>query len=400
LLHTTDVRGGQTVSGFADDGTEVSKLDLRTIGAQFPIKGKRVYLNNASIAPISEPVLGAVNEFLHDVRDNGRNNYPIWCGYAENEIKGRIARLIGASAQEIAFVKNTTEGLIIVANGLNWRDGDNVIIADIEYPSNVYCWMRLAKLGVKIRWIKSQQGRIPIDLLAQAIDSRTRLISLSAVQFSNGFRQDLAAASELCQSRGVLLNLDAIQWIGALEMDLRKYRVDFLSAGGHKWLLGPIGTGIFYCNQNSMEYIDPPNVGYHSVDKDEAHMDYELIYRNDAGRFEEALVNFPGIWGLDAAIKILLGIGPAVVEKHILELNSRASEALNRHGYDIVSPQGADERSGILSFSHPRFAATAIEARLYNAGIDVAVRGGSVRISPSYFNDKEEIAHFVDTLPR
>ena len=148
-----------------------------------------------------------------------------------------------------------------------------------------------------------------VDDLAAAIDSTTRLISLSAVQFSNGYRQDLAATSELCAKCRILLNLDAIQWVGALEMDLSRYQIDFMSVGGQKWLLAPIGTGFFYCNEESLNYLDPPNVGYHSVDKGEAHMDYELAYRPNAGRFEEALVNFPGIWDLDVAVSILLRLG-------------------------------------------------------------------------------------------
>ena len=385
----------------ADDAVpedDIVPVDFASIAKQFPIKSQRSYLNNASIGALSNPVVAAVDSFLHDVRDRGRNNYPAWCAYADGRIKSRIARLIGARADEIAFVKNTTEGLVTVANGLDWRDGDNVIVADIEYPSNVYCWMRLAKRGVSIRWVKNEGGRIPVDALAAAIDSRTRLISLSAVQFSNGYRHDLAATSQLCAERHVLLNLDAIQWVGALEMDVSKYHVDFLAVGGQKWLLAPIGTGFFYCNRNALDRLDPPSVGYHSVDKGEAHMDYELVYRPNAGRFEEALVNFPGIWGLDAAVKILLGLGSRQVERHVLGLVEFAAESLKRQGCEIVSPVGEHERSGILSFRPPRVDAEIAASRLHALGVDVAVRGGALRISPSYYNDRSEIERLVHEL--
>lgn len=377
---------------------EIRSLDMASIAREFPIKAQRSYLNNASIGPLSHPVIAAMEVFLHDVRDRGRNNYPTWCSYADGKVKGRIARLIGARASEIAFVKNTTEGLVTVANGLDWRDGDNVIIADIEYPSNVYCWMRLAKHGVSIRWVKSKDGRVTVDALAEAIDSKTRLISLSAVQFSNGFRHDLALTSELCTKRRVLLNLDAIQWVGALEMDVSRYHIDFMAVGGQKWLLAPIGTGFFYCNQDSLDCLDPPSVGYHSVDKGEAHMDYELAYRPNAGRFEEALVNFPGIWGLDAAVKILLGLGSRHVERHVLDLTAFAAERLKRSGCEIVSPVGESERSGILSFRLPRIDAESTAEQLRVRGIDVAVRGSALRISPSYYNDRSEIEHLVREL--
>lgn len=378
----------------------VPSLELRAMRREFPIAHARCYLNNASIAPMSRPVLAAMQGFLHDVRDHGRNNYPNWCRYADGAIKGRLGALIGAEASEIAFVKNTTEGLVTVANGLDWRAGDNVVLPDIEYPSNVYCWMRLAKRGVSIRWARNDKGRITVDALAQAIDSRTRLVSVSAVQFSNGFRHDLLLTSELCAERNVLLNLDAIQWVGALDMDVRRHHVDFMSIGGHKWMLGPIGTGFFYCNRKSLELLDPPNVGYHSVDKHEAHMDYELVYRPNAGRFEEALVNFPGIWGLDAATKMLLGLGARNIERYILGLVEYAADVLQTCGWTIVSPMSQAERSGLLSFRKPGADVDAISARLEAAGVDVAVRDGALRISPSYYNNCSDIDRLVSELPR
>ena len=390
----------QALRSLAGEDTDVPALDLAAVAALFPIKRKRAYLNNASIGPMSEPVLAAVDAFLHDVRDNGRNNYPTWCCYAERQIKGRVARLIGTRASEIAFVKNTTEGLVTVANGLRWRDGDNVVLPRIEYPSNVYCWMRLAKQGVSIRWVEQQDGRIPVAAIEEAVDARTRLVSLSAVQFSNGFRHDLMATSELCRRRGVLLNLDAIQWVGALALDLSQLEVDFLAFGGHKWLLAPIGTGIFYCSARALDELEPPHVGYHTVEKSEAHLDYDLMaYRPGAARFEAALENFPGIWGLDAAVKMLLGLGPRRVEEHILGLTARAADGLRSRGWEIASPWNAQERSGLLSFFSRRIDADRLEARLRTAGIDLAVRDGKLRISPSYYNDQDDIDRLLDALP-
>jgi len=381
------------------DITDLDGINFSNIGAEFPIKKHRCYFNNASIGALSDPVVASINVFLNDVQQNGRNNYPNWCRYADTAIKDRAARLIGAKPTEIAYVKNTTEGLINVANGLDWRDGDNVIIADIEYPSNVYCWMKLAAKGVSIKWVKNREGRILIDDIAALIDKRTRLVSLSAIQFSNGFRLDLASLSELCTKTGVLLNLDAIQWIGAMALDLSQFKVDFLSAGGHKWLLAPIGTGLFYCRESALDYLDPPNVGYHSVNKTEDHMDYDLTYRADSGRFEEAIVNFPGIWGLDAAIKIHLALGQTNIEKHILGLTLYAGEELKRKGYKIVSSEIDSERSGNFSFEHPNISLQVIAEKLKAAGIDLAIRGTALRISPTYYNDKDEIDRFVDALP-
>ena len=385
---------------FPGDKDGIEGLSFATVAQSFPIKRRRCYLNNASIGAMSLPVIAAVDRFMHDVRDNGRNEYPNWCRYADTAIKQRIARLIGAKPSEIAFIKNTTEGLGFVANGFPWQAGDNVVIADIEYPSNVYCWVKLAKLGVEVRWVKNRQGRIGVDDVRAQMDGSTRIVSLSAVQFSNGYRQDLESTAALCNERGVLLNLDGIQWVGALAIDVERLGIHFISVGGHKWLLAPIGTGFFYCRESAMERIDPPTVGYHTVDKHEDHMDYDLVYRAGAGRFEEALVNFPGIWGLDAAVRMQLKLGPAAIQRHIEDLTGRAAEGLRRLGCEIVSPFGDAERSGILSFRHPGIPADVLAERLKAGGVDVAVRGGALRISPSYYNDAQEIDRFLETLSK
>jgi selenocysteine lyase/cysteine desulfurase len=343
--------------------------------------------------------VAAVNDILEDVRDHGRTHYPQWCRFADNVIKGDIARLIGAEASEIAFIKNTTEGLVFVANGIDWRAGDNVVLADIEYPSNVYCWMNLARRGVDIHWVQSRQGRVLLEDIADAIDAHTRIVSLSGVQFSNGFRVDLEALGELCRRKRVLLNLDMIQWAGALPIDVAAWPIDFFSAGSHKWLLGPIGSGFFYCRNSSLDRLHVSSVGYHTVAKSEDHLDYDLTPRPGAGRFEEALVNFPGIWGMHAAVQTLLELGPENVARHILGLNELASEGLLGKGYEITSPMREAERSGILTFRHPTMSPELLEARLADAGIQAAVRPGGVRISPTIYNDEDDIHALLEALP-
>jgi len=374
-------------------------MDFKAIQEEFPIKKKMVYLNNASISPLSTRVIAAVNDFMRDVRDNGRIHYPDWCEFVDNTVKENIGRLIGADKTEIAFVKNTTEGILIVANGIDWKEGDNVIIADIEYPSNVYCWMNLERKGVNIKWLKTKEGRILVEDIESLMDRHTRLVSLSAVQFSNGFRLDLEGTSEVCQRHGVLLNLDVIQYLGALEIDLSALPIDFLSAGGHKWLLAPIGTGIFYCRKSSMRHLHPHNVGYHSVDKPEDHLDYDLTFRSTAGRFEEAIVNFPGIWGLNAAIDIFFALGMKSVEDHIQGLISLAIEGLESKGYDILSSKRENERSGILSFRHREISPQETVSRLGEASVHLAVRGSGLRISPSVYNDTDDIYAMLEALP-
>jgi selenocysteine lyase/cysteine desulfurase len=381
------------------DQQQNTPMNLDSIKNEFPIKKRMVYLNNASIGPLSNPVIAAVNAFMSDVRDNGRLHYPYWCEFVDNTVKGNIGRLIGAEKSEIAFVKNTTEGILIVANGIDWKPDDNVIIADIEYPSNVYCWINLIRKGVNIKWLKTKGGRIRVEDIKELIDAKTRMVSLSAVQFTNGFRLDLERTSEVCRRHGVLLNLDMIQYLGALQLDVSDCPIDFLSAGGHKWLLAPIGTGLFYCRKRSMNHLHPHNVGYHSVDKSEDHLDYDLTFRSTAGRFEEAIVNFPGIWGLNAALKIFLDLGMKKVEDHIQELISMAIEGLESRGYDVLSSKKENERSGILSFGHPTIPCQEIFSRLEDANVQLAIRGSGLRISPSIYNDDVDIVAMLEALP-
>jgi selenocysteine lyase/cysteine desulfurase len=372
-------------------------MDFRTARAAFPIHETRVYLNNAAIAPAAMPVITAMNRFLADVRDHGDGHYLDWCRHADDVIKQKIAALIGADRSEIAFVKNTTEGLLLVANGLDWAAGDNVIIPDIEYPSNVYCWMNLRRHGVGIRWVKNREGRILVEDIAPLIDDRTRLVTLSAVQFSNGFRQNLMRTAELCRNRNVLLNLDAIQYMGALHFDASQCPVDFLSAGGHKWLLGPIGTGFFYCRRSALNRLRPANVGYHSVAKDADHLDYDLVFRPDAGRFEEALVNFPGLF--EAAVDFVLALGTRRIEQHLLDLTSRLIDGLLARDYLVLSSRHEDERSGIVTFRHRARSADELHGHLRAAGIDVALCLGALRASPGVYNDTTDVDQLLDALP-
>ena len=365
----------------------------------FPIRRERVYLNNASIGPCSTRVTTAVADFLSEVQMRGRRNYPNWCRYVDETARARAGRLIGAEPSEIAWVPNTTQGICLVANGLDWHDGDNVIIANIEYPSNVYPWMNLKDRGVEVRFIEARDGRIETSAIEKLIDRRTRLISLSSVQFSNGFRLDLDGLCELRDKHAVLVHLDAIQHLGALAMDVSAHPVDFLSAGGHKWLLGPIGSGIFYCRGESLEQLKPSIVGYHTVDKPLDHSDFALTPRPGAARFEEALVNFPGIYGLDAAIETILELGVKRVESHILGLASLAIEGLNKKSFTVLSSTKEGERSGIVAFRHPTIPAAEIDAKLQDASIDIAIRRDALRISPSFYNDDDEIEKFLEVLP-
>ena len=376
-------------------------LDFAEARKDFPITLRRSYLNAASLAPMSNRVIGAVNSLLCDLQLNGRNNSPHRNAYAENHLRPNLAALIGAHPSEIAFIKNTTEGLNIVANSLPWKAGDNVVLANIEYPSNAYCWLNLRARGVDVRWVDARQdGRVPVERIADAIDRSTRLVSISAVQFSSGFAQDLERTGELCLGRGILLNYDGIQAVGSTGVDVSRYHLDFLSAGGHKWLAGPMGTGLFYCRASSLHHLTPHAIGPGSMRNEETDIEYDLDYMHrDARRFEEALPNYPGLWGLDAAVTTLRQIGLRHVAEHTLALTRVAADKVQAIGYKVHSSLKDGERSGILCFRHPTLPSEDVSRRLADAGVDVTVRQGNIRISPHFYNNLDDIDALTAALP-
>jgi cysteine desulfurase / selenocysteine lyase len=368
----------------------------------FPITFRRAYLNAAAMAPLSNRVVGAVNAMLGDMQLNGRNNVAFRNSFMEKTVRPNVAALFGARPSEIAFVKHTTEGLNIIANSLSWEPGDNIVIANIEYPSNVYCWLNLARYGVEVRWIdaKADGGRVRVDSIREAVDGRTKLVSVSSVQFNTGFRQDMELTGQFCHERGILLAYDAIQMAGAFPIDASRYHFDFLAAGGHKWLTGPMGTGLLFCRENVIDRLHPAAIGPGSLNKDVTDLDYDISrLHGDARRFEEAVLNYPGLWGLNAAVTTLRELGVEAISRHILELNGQAAEGLKRLGFEVLSPWASQERSGILCFRHPAIDSDFICKTLEAQGVDLVVRNGNLRLSSHFYNDAGDVAALLSAIP-
>ncbi len=228
------------------------------VRSEFSTSGDIAYFNHAAISPLSLTSRQALD---------GLSALLAGGALAEEEIFGRVAQvrsaaaeLTGAAADEIAFVKNTTHGVQIAAGGIRWKDGDNVVMPSIEFPANVYPWMGLWRRGVELRMVEPADGLVTAEMLAEVCDSRTRAVTVSQVQFSTGQRIDLDALGDFCRGRGIFLHVDAIQGLGALEIDVGRSKIDFLSAGGHKWMMGLPGVGIFFCPQGTSRpdrYLEP-----------------------------------------------------------------------------------------------------------------------------------------------
>jgi len=373
-------------------------IDIDRIRAEFPVTRKWIYMNHAGVSPISQPVYRAMNGLLRNVASNGMADSDTW-----DEVYSRTrrlaARLIGARSSEMAFVKNTTEGILFVANGLRWRRGDNVVIADREFPANVYPWLNLAAQGVETRRVAEVDGRIPQDALFEAVDARTRVLSISSVAFASGFRHDLAAIGAFCKARGVLFFVDAIQSLGALRMNAVEAGVDFLSADAHKWLLGPEGAGIFYCSRRAMKHLRIVSLGWTSVMNPRDYLSYDPTPLPDARRFESGTLNTVGIYGLKACFELIHRTGMDDIEARVLMLTDQLASGLKEKGYEVISSRRPAEKSGIVTFRHARIAPEDLYQKLCAAGVLGAVRGGGLRLSPHLYNTEEEVDRVLDILP-
>jgi cysteine desulfurase/selenocysteine lyase len=375
----------------SDDRTGIWK-DIRS---EFPVSGDIVYFNHAAISPLSLTTRKALDDLSGRLAGGCLAEEGIFARVAE--VRAAAAKLIGAGTDEIAFVKNTTHGVQIASGGIRWKDGDNVVLPSIEFPANVYPWMGLWRRGVELRMVEPDGGLVTAEMLADVCDSRTRAITVSQVQFSTGQRTDLDELGDFCRGRDIFLHVDAIQGLGALGIDVRRSKIDFLSAGGHKWMMGLPGVGIFFCRRELLDRIDIWNPGWTGVVGPREFLEYDFTYRDTAERFEEGSANLHGIFALGVSIDRVLRLGSGKVEERVLSLTGRLAGGLVKKGFRIKSPLGDREKSGIICFEGEREDAQSIFERLRGAGIVCSLRENAVRLSPHMYNSEEECERVIET---
>ena len=367
--------------------------------SEFPVTETYIYMNHAGVAPLSRRVQDAMAGFIEDATLYGAVHADDW---AETAAACRVtaARLINADTTEIAFMKNTTQGILIAANGIDWRDGDNVVTTAVEFPANVYPWWGLKeRYGVNTRMVTERDGRIYVEDIAAAIDERTRVLTISHVEFASGFRNDIEALGELCRERDIWFVVDAIQSLGVVEVDVKSCNIDILAADGHKWLLAPEGAAIFYCANERREQLINTNVGWASVVNPRDFLNYDLTQKPDATRFEEGSYNSVGLYGLKAAIDLLHDIGIPAIKARVLELTARLIAGLAEKGYCVITPKANADRAGIVIFESERHPPAEIYETLYTENIITAERGNGVRASPHFYNTTSEIECLLEVLP-
>jgi selenocysteine lyase/cysteine desulfurase len=373
-----------------------SPFDIEKYRAEFPVVKEQLYFNHAGVAPTSLRVATAVREWMDDLVQHGVRYERGWEARTENT-RRLAAQMIGAAPEEIAFVRNTSHGLGLVAEGLDWKPGDEVAVASaIEYPSNVYPWAHLRDRGVVVREIEPRDGGVTPEAVAAALTPRTRLVALSSVQFASGYRTDLEAIGALCERSGVLFCVDGIQSVGCIPVDVKKSRVHFLSADSHKWMIGVSGIGFLYVDRNVLPRVRPVLVGWRCTTDAWNFNRSHFELRSDATKFEEGSHNYAGTYALGAALGLLLEVGMENVAARIQELLSHADRELRAIGCETgPSPE---HRAGILTFLPPRGEVKALASYLSERNVSFSLRRGHVRISPHFYNQPEEIDRLVEMV--
>jgi selenocysteine lyase/cysteine desulfurase len=373
-------------------------MNISEIRAEMPVTRQYNFLDHAAVAPISGRAAAALRRFIEEAESHA---YARGGLYPEaKRVRQSAAKLLNCHTEEITFVKNTSEGLSYVANGLQFSKGDNIVTTGAEFPANIYPWMNLRTHGVHLKMVPEDNGRIPLERLIELIDDRTRVVTVSAVQFASGFRTDLAALGAACQQRGVLFCVDAIQALGCLPIDVRAMKIDFLSADGHKWLLGPEGAGVFYCRHELLGLLRPSHVGWLGVKNSQDFAAYRLEFRDDARRFDGGSYNLAGIWGLGASMDWLLGLGIPRIWERVRSLTDRLADGVQARGYRLVSSRRPGEESGIIAFVSAKHDHNRIVSHLRQEYRTViAARLGRLRASPHFYNTEDEIDQLVDHLP-
>ncbi|MFP6575710.1 MAG: aminotransferase class V-fold PLP-dependent enzyme, partial [Pirellulaceae bacterium] len=307
---------------------------------QMPAASRVAYFDHAAVSPISGPAQEAIGRWATQAAEQGGLVWAQWAQRVE-QVRERAAQLIGADSREIAFVANTTTGINLIAEGLSWESGDNVVTLANEFPSNLYPWMNLQSRGVETRRVPVDDVAVDLNRIMEACDEQTRLISVSWVSYLSGWRLDVAALVQAAHDRGILVFLDAIQGLGVFPLNVAQTEVDFMAADGHKWMLGPEGAGLLYIRQDRLEQLRPLGVGWHSVTHAHDFSRIELDWKDAAARYEGGSQNMAGVIGLGASLDMLasygLGCNDSPLAPRVLEIAELASERLESLGAKVVS---------------------------------------------------------------
>lgn len=373
------------------------RYDIDSYRKLFPVvETGTIYMNHAATAPLSTRVVAAVERYLLERSETRIDNFGLLSRMV-SETRDYIAKLINASPDRIAFSDNTSNALNLVAAGIELHAGDRVVLNDLEFPANVYPFLNLKRSGVEIDFVHNRNGSILVDDLEAAVTPRTKLLSISHVQFLSGYRADLEAIGEICRRRGIIFAVDAIQSAGVIPIDVERMKIDFLACGGQKWLMAPQGIGFAFVSGETQERLNQAYVGWTSMKNFFGDFtDYRIDFDDTARRYENGTLNYTGIVSLHESLGTLLDVGIDAIEEHVLDLNDRLIAELELLGMRPYVSGDRRERAGIVSAQVSN--ADGVLASLAGSKIEVSVRQGWLRISPHFYNTEDELLTVAEKL--
>lgn len=366
---------------------------------EFPLKEDLIYLNHAAIGPWPKRTRDAVILFAEQNTRYGSHFYLDWLD-KEAELRTQLQILLNApSPDDIALVKNTSEALSFVAYGLEWVDGDNIVSSSEEFPSNRLPWESLAALGVEFRQADITNAESPEEALFSLVDHRTRLLTISSIQFASGLRLDLEKIGAFCKHHQILFCVDAIQSLGAVQFDAQAYQADFVMADGHKWMLGPEGLGVFYSTPEARDRLGLTQYGWHMMKDLHNYENKPWEIHATARRFECGSLNMLSIHALSASLSLLLETGMGVVESSIFEKTDFLIDAIyQNNNFELLSRRQEQLKSGIVSLKHNNIPNDMLHKYLQEKGVACAQRGQGIRFSPHFYNTTDELDKVVKHL--
>lgn len=368
--------------------------------ALFPITERAIYFNHAAVSPPPITTIRAVQEQLRDVQENGSTNFRSWLAVKERA-RELLAGLLGARPEQVALMRNTSDALSTVANGIDWRAGDNIVTFRHEFPSNIYPWLRIRDaFGVEVRMCEEREGRSDPAEFETLIDRNTRIVAISHVQYESGFRTDLNRLGRAARRHDALFVVDAIQALGAIPTDVEAELVDVAAGASHKWLLAPEGVGYLYLSDRARDRIQPTLVGWISVPDPNDYLNFDQGWNRGTLAWETGTGPTALIHGFKESLDLLTTHGVHNIARYLEELTDYLCERLKEKNYRTVSSRAPGEKSQIVCIRHlGGVSAMALYAHLMARNIVTAPRGGRLRISPHLYNTSQEVDELIKALP-
>jgi cysteine desulfurase / selenocysteine lyase len=375
-------------------------VDVAAFRSEFPVTDDWSYLNHAAYGPFPSRTVEAVREWSESFAyaptffNSNRESLP-------SDTAALVAEMAGARADMVAWVPSLADGMNLLANGVDWREGDNVLIPVDEFPSVVYPFLNLTRRGVELRYVeKNADGRTDLSMIEAAMDERTRAVAISHVEYMDGFRNDLHALGSLCKSRGVELFVDATQSLCAQPIDVENSGVTAIVAHGYKWLMSGFGIGVCVFASDAIERIDVTYAGRLSVKAGFEDHSYTLDWRDGAARYQTGGLNTLGLTAMRSSLTLIREAGPEWTREHTLRLHDRLIEGVTSMGYQVASDLRPEHRSQILTFTSGDSGRDGeLVAELERAQVSVTLRGRGVRVSPYFYNTEDDVEKLLEALP-